>query len=270
MRDVVLVSKVLLALFICASAFAIAAEPEDEFGVLYNCNYSTTVKLDGDFAEWPANVAWHKVKHSMGWNTPKDDEDGSLEFACVADDKYLYVAVKIWDDEKCVDEDKGDSVYKDDSIELYVDGDNSKSNEYEADCSQITIGRYNIGEDPEDPMLNGYRGGSGNGTPANQSGTKAAVVDTNYGWAVEAALPFKTWNIELADGAAIGFNVQLNDDDDGVDRDHKLSWSEKEREGGETAYLNPAVFGELVFIKDLLAVSSEGKLAATWGLIKVE
>jgi len=267
MKSLVSALTMFSTLILVASAFPAEVDP-GEFGVLYNCGFPVTVKLDGNLSEWPGNVPWHKVEHTMGWTTPKDDEDGSFEFACVADEKFLYVAIKIWDDEKCVDEDVGDSVYLDDSIELYVDGDNSKAAEYEADVSQITIGRYNIDEDPEAPMLNAYTGGNNQGQPASATGTMVAVVDTDYGYAMEVAVPLESFNIELDDGTVIGFNVQLNDDDDGGDRDHKLSWSEKEREGGETAYLNPSVFGELVFLRDFLAVSAEGKLATTWASIK--
>jgi len=267
MKSLVSVLAMFFALILAVSAFPAEVDP-GEFGILYNCGFPVTVKLDGSFSEWPGNVPWHKVKHTMGWTTPEDDEDGSFEFACVADEKFLYVAIKIWDDEKRVDESVGDSVYLDDSIELYVDGDNSKAAEYEPDVSQITIGRYNIGEDPEAPMLNAWTGNNGKGKPASQTGTMVAVVDTNYGYAMEVAVPLESFNIELDDGTVIGFNVQLNDDDDGGDRDHKLSWSEKEREDGETAYFNPSVFGELVFLRDFLAVSAEGKLATTWASIK--
>jgi hypothetical protein len=101
------------------------------------------------------------------------------------------------------------------------------------------------------------------------TGTKASAVDTNYGWAVEAAIPLETFDLKLENGAIIGFNVQLNDDDDKVDRDHKLSWSEVERAGTENSHLNPSVFGELKFIETKLSGSGENKLAVKRGLIKI-
>jgi len=265
---------VFFSLFMVTSAFAYEVEP-GEHGVVYNCAFTFDVTLDGDFSDWP-EVLWHKVTYDMGWNNSDNNDDGSFEFACVAgvgvDSPYLYVGIKIWDDEKVVDEDVGENVEKDDSVEVYVDGDNSKPSEYEKDVSQITIGRYNIGGDPENPKLNSFKGGNGAGTPASETGTKAAVVDTDYGWAVEAALPFEAWNIEYKDGNVIGFNVQLNDDDDGGGRDHKLSWSAAERASGEAAWKDPSVFGELklvaVWFGDVTAVSSKGKLATTWASIK--
>lgn len=245
-----------------------AKDRNDVFGVSYACGFTYVANLNGDFNDWPGSVSWHKVTSKMGWNNPSNDQDGSFEFACMADGEYLYVAVKITDDKKCVDENVGDAVYNDDSIEVYVEGDNSKPSAYENDCVQITIGRYNLGVDPVKPKLNAFKGESGQGLAASEIGVMAAVVDVGNNWAVEAAIPFKPFKIKPLNGLVIGFNVQLNDDDDGGDRDHKLSWSEKERAGAEIAWQNPSVFGELVFVKGLLAIESKCKLSTCWGAIK--
>jgi len=215
---------------------------------LYSCHFPVMVELDGNFSDWPASVHWRDVTHDMGWDIPDDDEDGSLEFACVADEEYLYVAVKIWDDEKVIDEDVGNDVYMDDSLEIYIDGDNSKSEDYEADVSQITIGRYNAEGKPTQPKLNSWRGMNEAGKAASETETMAAVVDTDYGWAVEVAIPLDAFGIKLENGKTIGFNVKLNDDDDGGNMDHTLGWSKVERLGNNASFRNPSVFGELKFV----------------------
>jgi len=271
-KSLILALTMSFALFLGASAFSIGVDP-GEFGVLYNCGYPVTVVLDGDFADWPANVPWHKVTHDMGWNTPEDDDDGSYEFACVADNRYLYVAIKIWDDKEVTGETAGHDVYKDDCVELYIDGDNSKAGNYDGNDSQIMIGRDNLGGDPKKPSLGGANPAWGahvaNAKPGPDSGAETAVVNTKYGWAMEVAVPLAEFDIRLADGTVIGFNVQLNDDDDGGDRDHKQSWSKAELDSGvEGAYRDTSVWGELRFVETSFAVSSQGKLAATWALIK--
>jgi hypothetical protein len=241
-------------LIFSVSAFALADEP----GVMYDAAFPVTVTLDGDFTEW-SSIPWHSVTHDMGWDNPTDDADGSLEFACVADNDYLYFAVKIWDDAKVVDENTGGDVWQDDSIEAYVDGGNEKAGSYDDNDRQLTIGRDNVGGDVDNPMM----GGQGPG-----SGTKAAVVDTSYGWAVEAATPLATYGITPAVGTVIGFNMQLNDDDDGDGRDHKLAWSAVELASGEDSWENPQMFAELQFVDVATAVSSDGKLATKWAAIK--
>jgi hypothetical protein len=239
------ITLALLAITAIISAPVYADEP----GLVYDAPFPVTVSVDGDLSDWPL-VTWHKITHDMGWdNLPESDDDASLEFACVADEGDLYVALKIRDDRKCINEDTGRGIFQDDSVEIYVDGDNSKPAVYEPDVCQISIGRYNVGRDPNNPMLNDFRGWNGQGAAANETGTKAAVVDTDYGWVVEAAIPLPFFGIRLADGKAIGFNVHLNDDDDQGERDHWLGWSKTELAGDvDTAYMNPSVFGQLRFV----------------------
>ncbi len=221
----------------------------DEPGLVYDAPFPVTVSVDGDLSDWPL-VTWHKITHDMGWsNLPESDDDASLEFACAADEGNLYVALKIRDDLKCVNEDSGNGIFQDDSVEIYIDGDNSKPAAYEPDVCQISMGRYNVGRDPSNPILNDFRGWNGQGASAAETGTKAAVVDTDYGWAVEASIPLAFFGIRLADGTVIGFNVHLNDDDDQGERDHWLGWSKTELAGDvDTAYMNPSVFGQLKFV----------------------
>ncbi|HID57532.1 TPA: hypothetical protein EYP37_13435, partial [Candidatus Poribacteria bacterium] len=234
-----------------------------KLGVIYNCAFPYTVKLDWKFDDWPKAVPWHKVPHDMGTQPAPNDDDASFEFACLADDNFLYFAIKIHDDKKVVDEDVGCNVWKDDSFEVYIDGGNEKAASYDGNDSQVTIGRDNVGGDPDNPKLGGCVGQ----LQGPNTGTKAVVVDTDYGWAGEVALPLQTWGIKPADGKVIGFNVHLNDDDDKGPRDHKLIWSVKDV--ADQSWKNPSVFGELKFVMVELAVSPEGKLTTTWASVKI-
>jgi hypothetical protein len=267
MKIRVLTLVAILFMFLGTQVFA------DESGVMYDAMFPYTITVDGDSSDWPT-VPWHRVTHDMGWgNLPDNDNDASYEFACVADTDYLYVAIKTWDDGKCVDEDVEPNqgvmpVWLDDSMEIYIDGDNSKNSEYEPDVCQITIGRFSIGEDPDTSISHNFTGMNGQGASANRTGTRAAVVDTNYGWAIEAAISLDFFGIPSVEGTVIGFNVHFNDDDDWGDRDHKLCWSKTELAGDESSYFNPAVFGELRFVSNSACVSYEGKLITTWARIR--
>jgi len=258
MRFSITILAVFSVFYLVASVPA-AIIPAGESGVVYNCAYPVTVTLDGSFVDWP-DVTWEKVDSTMGWSNPTNDADGSLEFACVADNDYLYVGILVKDDVKVVDENVGTDVWQDDSAELYIDGGNEKAAAYDANDAQITIGRDNVGGDINKPKL----GGSGPG-----SATKAAVVDTSDGYAIEAAVKLADFGIIAGDGKVIGFNVQLNDDDDNDGRDHKLAWSKIELVTGEASWSNPQMFAELKFmLADLTAVSSNGKLATIWSSLK--
>ena len=259
MRFSIAILAVFSVFYLATSVPAIIV-PAGESGVVYNCAYPFTVTLDGSFVDWP-DVTWEKVDSTMGWSPfPSSDADGSLEFACVADNDYLYVGILVKDDMKVVGENVGGDVWQDDSAELYIDGGNEKAAAYDANDAQITIGRDNVGGDINKPKM----GGSGPG-----SATKAAVVDTSDGYAIEAAVKLADFGIKAGDEKVIGFNVQLNDDDDKGARDHKLAWSKVELATGEGSWNNPQMFAELKFVlADLTAVSSNGKLATIWSSLK--
>jgi len=253
MRILVLLLNVSFMFLIAGTLLA------DKPGVMYDAPFPVTPKLDGNFNDWSAKTVWHKVTSKMGWSNPTNDADGSLEFACVADLTYLYVAIKIWDDIKVVGENTGGAVWQDDSVEIYIDGGNEKAGAYDANDAQITIGRDNVGGDVNNPKM----GGSG-----PRTGIKAAVVDTATGWALEAAIPLANHGIKAAVGKVIGFNIQLNDDDDKGGRDHKLAWSSVELAAGEGSWNNPKMFAELQFVAAPTAVSFTGKLIKTWASLK--
>ncbi len=248
----------------CLPMFSWAIDP-GEVGVNYNCAFPNTVDVDGKLKDLPWQFAsWHDVPHNKG-NTPApNDNDASYSFAVIADDKWLYVAFKVKDDEIQSGGDTGCDVWKDDSVEIYIDAEHEQGGSYDKNDAQITIGADNIGGDINKPKLGGCVGI----TQGPTTGTIVAVVKTDEGWSVEAAVPLKNagWNIKPKTGLVIGFNTQMNDDDDGGDRDHKLIWSDKDV--ADRSWTDPSVFAELTFVEEKLAVSPKVKLAATWGQLK--
>jgi hypothetical protein len=183
-------------------------------------------------------------------------------FAALADSEWLYVAFRVTDDKIVTGEVMGDELYQDDSVEIYIDANDEAAGAYQQDDSQITIGAVNIDlGDIEAPEL----GGTGDGS---KTGTHAAVVESDDGWIVEAAVPLENdkWDIEPVDGLIIGFNVHFNDDDDGGDRDHKLIWSLLDVD--DASWENTTRFADLVFMNKPMAVAPGGKLSTAWGQIK--
>jgi hypothetical protein len=225
-------------------------------GTNYNCQYPVTITLDGNLADW-AGVEFILVPHDKGTGPAPDDADASLEFAAVADDDWLYVVIDIKDDTIISGESDN---WEDDSVEIYIDANHARTETYEDDDAQITIGAASIGQPVASPVITGSSG-------AADIGTQAAVVTTAGGWIVESAIPLicGKWSISPAAGNVIGFNVHFNDDDDNGGRDHKLIWSDLDVD--DASWNNPTRFADLTFI-GATAVEASGKLATRWAAIK--
>ena len=128
-------------------------------GVNYNCAFPNTVKVDGNLKDLPWQFApWHEVPHDKGTAPAPSDKDAFYSFAVVADDKWLYVAFKVKDDKIQKDGDVGCDVWKDDSVEIYIDAEHEQAGSYDKNDAQITIGADNIGGDINKPKLGGCVG----------------------------------------------------------------------------------------------------------------
>jgi hypothetical protein len=234
-----------------------------KFGEVYECAFPNSVELDGVLNEFAWTYApWHTISNEEGTQPAPNGADATCSFAAVADDEWLYVALRITDDTISTEEERGDALWKDDSVEVYIDANHAAAGAYEVDDAQITIGAVNITEGTVDePFLCGTGDGA-------TTGTLAAVVETADGWLVEASIPLSNakWDIEPQDNLVIGFNVHFNDDDDNGDRDHKLIWSLLDVD--DQSWQNTTRFADLKFVRLELAVEPGDKLSATWGQIK--
>jgi hypothetical protein len=66
-----------------------------------------------------------------------------------------------------------------------------------------------------------------------------AIVTAASGYRAEIKFPWSTLGVKPSAGTKIGLDVHVNDDDDGGDRDSKLTWRGKE----DNAWQTPSVFG---------------------------
>ena len=162
---------------------------------------------------------------------PMPEEDLAGSCWPVHDDEFLYVFVDITDDELLAEEaTAATDGWNDDSVELYIDGDNSKTpNAYDGvDDAQL---RFRIGDDVASGG-DGWIGGSAGTEPDGPLGqgiewTTLAREDGS-GYAIEVMIPLANFGIPPADGYLIGFDCHVNDDDDGDGRDGKVHWGNAE------------------------------------------
>lgn len=260
------------------------------------------IELDGILDEpfWD-KAAWHGMTDLLA--PAGDEDDANLIFAAASDGEFLYVAWEFTDDVLVIGESAFCDVWRDDSIEVYIDALNDgpdctdgNASCYGADDAQLTFGIDQWEkEDPEDLEFGGVTGPNGSCDfsaphPEVALGVVTLIneeLEDYEGWRGEVAIALETlgndddqspeWVIEAEHQATIGFNVQYNDDDEMGDRDHKGTWSAIEV--SESSWRNPGAFGKLVFLdptKDpaacLLSVkelkcsarAADGSVEVTW------
>jgi len=155
--------------------------------------------------------------------------DIAASWSALWDNSNLYVIVKIIDND--LQNDSGDSWYFDDAVEIFVDGDNSKGDSYD-NSNDFQWGiRWNS---------NSVNAGGSN--PGNSTaGIEYEIAETENGYNIEVAIPWSTINVTPSEGHTIGFDVALNDDDGGGERENKISWNAQE----DNAWQNPSLFGSV-------------------------
>ncbi len=122
------------------------------------------------------------------------------------------------------------NVWEQDSIEVYIDQNNGKTAEYEADDAQYRISCEN---------RKSY------GTGASKDNIVSAVKVIEGGYIVEAAITLDA--VSPVEGMYIGFDIQVNNDENGDrKRNSIVTWND----GSGFSYQNTSRFGVLKFVKD--------------------
>lgn len=239
----VLAQCVLTITFMCMLSAVPAAQAQDSLapqeiaGERYYAAFPLSITVDGSFQDW---TGVPKAQVADGPQpAPDPTVDGSLTFAVAADMENLYLWIDVVD-ANIVSGMHGVEYWFEDSVEIYINttGEMSRTS-YAPGVVQINIPAINVGRPISETVVAGINSASVN--------TRAVVVKTDRGYAIEAAVPLvsSVWQITPQNGGALGFNIQLNGATE-LDRDIKLSWSVRDR-ASDQSYQNPSVFGRLEF-----------------------
>jgi len=178
--------------------------------------------------------------------------DLSANWSALWDNTNVYVFISVTDNDKV--NDSGTAWYEDDGIELFIDGKNNKATAYDNDDFQWGF-RYND--------ANLIDGGN-NVSPSN--GIVFNMVNTTNGYDLEVSIPWTTIGITPSVGTVIGFDVAINDDDGGTDRENKISWNATADQGWQ----DPSFFGETELIEEPVIVTPPTQtinISSGWNLI---
>lgn len=194
----------------------------------------TAIVIDGEADEIWNNASIGSIEalnEIVGSVSDDADLSGSAKF--LWDDTYFYVFATITDDAKQND---SPNSYEDDAVEIYLDINNDKASTYGANDVQYTFGWDD--------------GTTVGALPAGRAttGITYSAVSTTDGYIIEASIPWATVQGAPAVNQMIGIDFMINDDDDGAERDSKLSWSATT----DDAWQNPSLFGVAKLVSEPL------------------
>jgi hypothetical protein len=187
--------------------------------------------LDGRIDEVWFFSTEQTMENTIADNPPSSPTDCSGTWRALWNWESLYVLVEVTDESLTNDSGGGGNKWNDDSVEVYVDGDNSKATSMGADDHQYTFWWGN--EVYEEPSAYAH------GAPSIV-GIEYAVATTDDGYLLEIKLPWMSIMGEPpTPDQLIGFDVWINDDDDGSGRDSQVSWYSTDGNGWQ----DPSVWG---------------------------
>jgi len=172
---------------------------------------------------------------------PEDESDLSGAFKVMYDDDNFYFFIAVQDSVL----DYTFSDWQGDSVEIFFDGDNSKGSTYDGvNDNQIRI-------NTDDVELADI----GSSLPVD--GTAFKVLLTDVGYNIEAAFPLE--KLQIVPENVFGFEVQLNDNDDGSGRETMIRWFSNDN----NSWSDASLFGEAVLVPEVEPVNpgSDGLVA---------
>jgi len=185
---------------------------------------ATAPSIDGSVDDAWSAATTHEFQHVLQGSVDGDSDLGGT-WRASWDSDALYLLVDVTDDAAASD---SSADYQDDSVEVYVDADNSKNDSYDGTNDfQFTFPRN--GDE-----ISGQQ-------PQSTENLEWTVADTDDGYHLEAAFPWSMLGVTPESGHVLGFDVHVNDDDDEGDRDAKISWFAEE----DNAWQNPTLFANV-------------------------
>jgi len=170
---------------------------------------STAPTIDGSVdSVWSTANSYSIANVIVG--TVSGDSDLSGTWRAMWDSSNLYYLVEITDDSLMND---STEAWDDDSVEIFIDADNSKDTSYDG------VNDYQYGFRWNDGTIH-----LGSNSASNTTGIVFTIADTANGYTLEVSIPWSTLGVTAAQGNLIGTDVQANDDDDGGSRDGKKAW----------------------------------------------
>ncbi len=232
MKKTTLLCTLVLALLAAHIAFG------QEFNSANICRAGAEIAIDGEVDETWNKAAQHPVDNanqdlSCPW---ADENDFSASWRALWDDDYLYVLCEVRDAGGIFFDSA--NPWDDDAVELFVDGDNSKGTSYDG------LDDFQWGWFMGDPAAEAIPGAST--LPLDYSSIISEGMETDDGYTFEVKVPWALMAVSPADGHAMGFEIAIDDDDDGGPRDCQYMWNAEYN----TPWTDPSTFGTITLTEN--------------------
>ncbi|MCK5903446.1 MAG: CBM9 family sugar-binding protein [Cocleimonas sp.] len=145
------------------------------------------------------------------------------------DNEGLNIRVNVQDDKIVQDSSER---WADDSIEIYLDIDNSRQPRYDG-RNDFKLS-YRLRDNSV--TLDGVK------SKLIQRSIGFSMKQIARGYVLETSIPWKALRVNPKVNQRIGFEVEVNDDDSGKQRDGKIAWNAKV----DKAWKNPQMFGQII------------------------
>jgi LCP family protein required for cell wall assembly len=171
--------------------------------------YDPPPTVDGDLTEWTALV-YPASTATFGGQNRVDGNDVAGSWNIAWNEAYLFVAVKVKDD-VFVQDAVGETLYKGDSVELWLSldpgnrTDTLSDREFQIGLSPGDLAKRLTGPEAYLWMPSKYKG------PINDALVAARLVEGGY--AIELAVPWTALRITPFAGEGFGFALAVNDND---------------------------------------------------------
>ncbi|MDB5257281.1 MAG: Ig domain protein group 2 domain protein [Chitinophagaceae bacterium] len=217
-----------------------------DYGVAY-ANYSNgALVVDGEVihdAAYTNSAVTNVSKQVIGAS------DNEANIRLTWDPNYLYVGAVVWDNHAYTNTLYNDSpeLWNDDALEIFIDPLNTKLPYFDANLHrQITVRYSTIGVPPQVSIR-------GNSTGILYASQKVNTPIYVGGYSVEVAIPWSNLGISPQTGLYLGFDVAVDDDDNGGTRDSQLAWK-----GTIDDWQNASVWGTILINQYGFSTGSSG------------
>ena len=166
--------------------------------------------------------------------------DFDAQWRALYDFTNLYILVEV-NDHTLVN-DSNNEWYNDDCVEIFIDGDNSSGSMYDG------VNDFQFGFRWADEEIK-----IGNNSANNMTGMNVIHYATDVGHNLELSIPWNTIGVTPSEGYVIGFDVAVDDDDNGGTRECAIASIFT----ADNAWHNPGVFGNVALIQPT-GISNDG------------